>query len=76
VIEAFRLGHDARQQAEPSGARAAGWVVGGSRYAVQFVVVDTASGRILGDATDTPNRAADLAGTYNDLDSESVDRPT
>ena len=71
-VSIFQLGYDARCRAEPTGERSAGGVAGGPRYAVQHVVVDTANGRIMGDATSTQAKAQGLAGTYNELDSDAA----
>jgi hypothetical protein len=72
ALDAFRTGHEARRADEPRGECSAGWVVGGDRYAVQLVVVDTASGVIVGDATSNSAGAVDLAETYNRVDSETA----
>jgi hypothetical protein len=72
AIDAFRTGHEARRADEPRGERSAGWFAGGDRYVVQSVVVDAASGRILGDATADPGEADDLAETYNRIDAETA----
>jgi hypothetical protein len=76
AIDAFRTGYEARRAEEPKGERSAGWAVGGERYAVQLVVVDTANGHILGDATVDTRNATDLSETYNRIDLETAtDRP-
>lgn len=72
ALDAFRTGHEARRADEPRGESSVGWVAGGDRYAVQHVVVDTASGVILGNATPNPAAAVDLAETYNRVDSDTA----
>ena len=69
AVEAFRLGHDVRQQAEPRGER----IAGEPRYEVQFVVIDTADGRIVGSPARARGSVDGLAGTYNDIASQTAD---
>jgi hypothetical protein len=71
LIEAFRLGYELNGENEPKG-ESAGSEKGERRYAVKFVVVDTADGRIIGNATTNRDWAQDQAATYNDVEADSA----
>jgi hypothetical protein len=64
AIDAFRVGHQARREDEPRGELSAS----GPRYAVQMVVVDSRSGRIVGDASSAMDHLEGLAAAYNELE--------
>ena len=68
AIDAFRLGHEARRSDEPRAEPSPGRE--GSRYAVEFVVIDRDDGRIVGAPTPSRRVAEGLAGTYNEIDGE------
>ena len=70
AIDAFRLGHEARRDDEPRGK----CTRGGRRYEVQSVVVDTQSGRFVGEASPSKPGVDGLAGTYNELASDGTGR--
>jgi hypothetical protein len=65
AIDAFRISHEARREDEPRAKPSR--VQGGDRYAVESVVVDTHTGRIVGDPTPVQGDAEGLAGSYNDI---------
>lgn len=68
AIDAFRLSHEARRgdepRAKPSQAQ------DDCRYAVESVVVDRRTGRIVGDPTSAQDEAEGLAGSYNEIDAQ------
>jgi hypothetical protein len=68
AIDAFRLGHEARRSDEPRSEPSPGRE--GSRYAVEFVVLDRDDGRIVGDPTPSQRVAEGLAGAYNEIDGQ------
>lgn len=70
VIHGFRLGHEARRGDEPR-SRLPAEDQDGSRYGVEFVVIDRKNGRIVGDPSSAQGDAEALAGAYNDIDAQS-----
>jgi hypothetical protein len=68
AIDAFRLSHEARRGDEPRAKPSL--VQDGRRYAVESVVVDRRTGRIVGDPTPVQDEAEGLAGSYNEIDAE------
>jgi hypothetical protein len=70
VIHGFRLGHEARRGDEPR-SKLPAVDRNGSRYGVEFVVIDREDGRIVGDPSRAQGEAEALAGAYNDIDAQS-----
>lgn len=70
VIHGFRLGHEARRGDEPR-SRLRAEDRHGSRYGVEFVVIDRNDGRIVGDPSSAQGEAEALAGAYNEIDAQS-----
>lgn len=63
AIDAFRLGHEARQGDEPKAKSSPSR--DGCRYGVEFVVVDRNNGRIVGDPSAARSDADSLAEEHN-----------
>jgi hypothetical protein len=68
AIDAFRLSHEARRDDEPRAKSSQ--AQDGCRYAVESVVIDKRTGRIVGDPTPARDDAESLAGAYNEIDAQ------
>lgn len=69
AICAFRVGYESRLAGEPRGELSDE----GPRYAVQGVVVDTTTGRIIGSPSVDHEQLETLAATYNELGEKRKD---